>query len=50
MIRTYKGHTIEKISKGNIRNGYHLEYYTVDGKGFYLYLKDAKKAIDEEEI
>lgn len=51
--RQYKGHTITKIVKGNIRDlkhGYHMEYYTVDGRGLYYYLKDAKAAIDEQEV
>lgn len=49
-VRNYNGHKIEKIVKGNIRDvkhGYHMEYYTVDGKGMYLYLRDAKAAIDK---
>lgn len=45
-LRVYKNHTIEKVVKGNIRNGSHIEYYKVDGKGMYWRLKDAKAAID----
>ena len=47
--RTYKNHKIEKVVKGNIRDpkhGYHIEYYTVDGKGVHWYLRDAKAAVD----
>ena len=47
--RTYKNHKIEKVVKGNIRDpkhGYHIEYYTVDGKGMHWYLRDAKAAVD----
>lgn len=51
MTRTYKGHIIEKVVKGNnrdLKHGYHIEYYTIDGKGMYWYLKDAKAEIDKE--
>lgn len=36
---TYKGHVIEKISRMG------MEYYTVDKKGMFLYLKDAKASV-----
>ena len=41
LLRTinYKGHTIEKINRVG------LEYYTVDKKGMFPYLKDAKSSI-----
>ena len=40
--RNYKGHTIDKMRKRTI------EYYQIDGKGYYLFLRDAKAAIDKE--
>lgn len=44
--RIYKGHKIEKnIFK---QHGSSCEYYTVDGKGYFLFLKDAKTFIDKE--
>lgn len=39
--RNYKNNKIEKIS----RRG--LEFYTVNNSGMFLYLRDAKKYIDE---
>lgn len=51
-IRSYKGHIIEKIVKGNMRDlkhGYHMEYYLVDNKERFGYLKDAKAYIDSKE-
>lgn len=36
---TYKGHTIEKIKRMG------MEYYTVDKRGMFLYLKDAKASV-----
>lgn len=46
---TYKGHTIDKVVRGSKGkySPYYLEYYTVDGKGFFGYLRDAKAAIDK---
>lgn len=38
--KNYKGHVIEKVAPRGV------EYYTVDKVGFFLYLKDAKDAID----
>ena len=48
--RQYKGHTITKIVKRNRdpKRGSNIEYYTINGKGYFLYLKDAKAAIDKQ--
>ena len=51
MTRTYKGYTIEKVVKVNRdpRRGSRIEYYTINGKGYFLYLRDAKAEIDKRE-
>lgn len=51
-VRLYKGYTIEKVVKGSRdpKRGYSIEYYTINGKGYFLYLKDAKAEIDKREV
>ena len=39
--RSYKGHVIEKVRRRGI------EFYTIDKKGYFLYLKWAKTEIDK---
>lgn len=39
--RNYKGHVIEKVRRRGI------EFYTIDKKGYFLYLKWAKAEIDK---
>ena len=41
-ITNYKGHTIEKMK------GTQVNYYTVDGQGYFIYMKYAKSFIDNQ--